>query len=85
MVLDTTTYILSTTPTPEDLGEQTFTLKLKDSLSGATQETYNLLVLFSPCEEEGENVPKEKLEPEKTKTSPKREQKFKIPYGAPRF
>jgi len=59
--MDTTNYMVSTTPTLNDIGEQTFTLALSDKKQNNMETTFKVLVLEnSPCEPEKQEEKKER-------------------------
>ena len=65
--MDTTNYMVSTTPTLNDLGEQTFTLKLSDKNQNNVETTFKVLVLEnSPCEPENNTDKQENKKERKT-------------------
>ena len=70
--------------TTSEIGKQTFTLKLQDAHKNHHKETFEVLVLVSPCEETELIKEEETLKKDPKKTN-KEQSKFKIPYGIPKF
>jgi len=79
MELDTTNYILFSTPKPEDAGEQKIKLKLSDDKDNQIIETFKVLVIeTSPCETDTLIIQEENKK-EKTKPPNHKPPLFKIP------
>ena len=83
--LDSLHYIITATPTEEELGKNTMTLSLKDLEGNTIKETFNILVLINPCEiEEQEEQEKPTPKPQKPKEQktqkPKKPPLFHIPH-----